>query len=372
LTFEGATLPRFEFGHLYKFIVSFGLVLVFAGIALPWFVFQASNALKLKSVDLLTFTDVAQNALAVRQAQLSWIVNWYPLASILLAAIGLLSVGYGFSKWRSRQLVYDEKENIQRDMDRVNYTRMSATELEVKLEREAIVENDLQEQLGPDSEAAAALDEDDDEEESRDGDTLPIPEPRHNNPSELTELTELNGPDLEDSEFRNATRPLHRAIAEVTSQIANVASLAFEGTHRVELGVRLAARHGDRGFFADLLLVSNFLSVPSIAMEVSYSKGIKSLSIGLADKLIRFGALSIGEGPGARIRGVLVLVVDGDLTIREFERISKQWREANSLLRIPVSGVVVSRSKLDYVIPSEFAVAVHSAQDFPESLWSIR
>lgn len=105
-------IPRFDFGHFFKFLSSVGLALLVAAVAAPWLFATASGLLTISQDDLSGLTPVARAVILDRQQAIRDVQAWLPLACVLLAAIGLALLIWGLVGWRKRQKVSDDAEDV--------------------------------------------------------------------------------------------------------------------------------------------------------------------------------------------------------------------------------------------------------------------
>lgn len=130
-------LPKFEYGHLYKFAVSLGLLMVALGLALPWLVLRESGSLLIPESELDALTPRARRVLLNKQGDQEWIAGNYRYASIGLVVTGLAVGSFGFVKWARRQSVADEIEDTQRDTAQAQLRQLTPSETSERLDQES-------------------------------------------------------------------------------------------------------------------------------------------------------------------------------------------------------------------------------------------
>lgn len=99
---------KFDFGDLYKFIVSAGLALVGMSILAVWLIFKEPFDLNIKESELLLLTPAAQGVIAYRQHVVGFLVSFSIWAIPLTAFSGLLLSGWGLRKWKQQQSIVDQ------------------------------------------------------------------------------------------------------------------------------------------------------------------------------------------------------------------------------------------------------------------------
>lgn len=338
-------MPRVEFGHLYKFLVSLGLALIFAGIALPWFVIQASEGSAVPQDVFDSLVQSSQRLVSTRHSQLEWILTWYPIASVTLVGLGAWATIFGLLRWRGRQAVFDENENIMRDIAKYNYSKMTAEE---------IAESRI-------DEATAGL------EESSEA-------PPANNPSDEgvvhTQPADQDNEDHRSSEY-NANQLIKLAlqshaqlIEEAETQVFELLRFGFGNTHRFESHVKIGGSMGSTS--VDALLVPKDTSMRAIAIDVVVFGGTATQSSRLRDQMTRFASAAQPYGPSAGSLSLCqILVVEKPMSSPITAQLVMRRRAINEVLKTPVYAVVVDRERLSSVPPTQFRDAIVSAVNDP-------
>lgn len=128
-------MPRIDFGHFYRFLVSAGLFIVAAGLALAWFVVrELTNALPTQT-QYDNVADVARDLVDTRLEHLRFASVVYPWISAVAVGGGLAIAVFGFLAWRKRQKVSDEREDLKLKRDRL-LDSASQREIEAKQDQE--------------------------------------------------------------------------------------------------------------------------------------------------------------------------------------------------------------------------------------------
>lgn len=99
---------KFDFGDLYKFVVSAGLALVGMSILSVWLIFKEPFDLNVKESELLLLTPVAQDVIKYRQHVVGVLVGFSIWGIPFTAVAGLLLSGWGLRKWKQQQSIVDQ------------------------------------------------------------------------------------------------------------------------------------------------------------------------------------------------------------------------------------------------------------------------
>ncbi|AOO64804.1 hypothetical protein [Sulfurospirillum halorespirans] len=127
---------KFEFGDLYKFIVSLGVVLVTLSIIVPWLFLKESFDLFRTQQYLETITEVAKIVIIERQNTTAFIIKYIPFFSITTALIGILLMLYGLIKWYQNQLLIDEQNRLELEIKKQSFRDATKDEIENPIENE--------------------------------------------------------------------------------------------------------------------------------------------------------------------------------------------------------------------------------------------
>ncbi|WP_139834233.1 hypothetical protein [Pseudomonas sp. B11(2017)] len=104
---------KFEFGDLYKFIVSLGVVIISISVLVPWLFLKEPFDLYKSETDLKSVTSVAHAAILGRQEAVAFIVKFIPWFSVTGCICGLIFVFAGLKKWHANQLLLDEQTKVE-------------------------------------------------------------------------------------------------------------------------------------------------------------------------------------------------------------------------------------------------------------------
>ena len=134
-------MPRVDFGHYYKFLVSLGLILVGAAFVVPWLLLRESDTLVISRQRLAELTASAQGTIENKQRTLALFEGLAFVLPVLLVE-GVFLIILGLRQWRERQKVLDQTEDAHLESE---IRQLTPTELDDKLDR------DTEEQNPPDS-----------------------------------------------------------------------------------------------------------------------------------------------------------------------------------------------------------------------------
>lgn len=126
---------KFEFGDLYKFIVSLGVILLTLSILGPWLFLREPFDLQIKAADLTELTETAQKTIARRQEIVLIATKVWPWLSPICALTGLILIVIGIRSWRQNQKHLDEKTAAETEL--AKHQLRSATAQEIEANRQA-------------------------------------------------------------------------------------------------------------------------------------------------------------------------------------------------------------------------------------------
>jgi hypothetical protein len=122
---------KFEFGDLYKFVVSLGVVLVSLSILAPWLFFKEPFDLFKTQTELAGVTEVARKAILRRQESIAFILRFIPWFSAVGCISGVAVVCVGLRKWQANQTLLDEQAKIEVELKK--HSLRDATKDEIAL-----------------------------------------------------------------------------------------------------------------------------------------------------------------------------------------------------------------------------------------------
>ncbi len=122
---------KFEFGDLYKFTVSLGVVIISISVLVPWLFLKESFDLYKSEADLKSVTTVAHEAILGRQEAVAFIVKFIPWFTVIGCICGSIFVYVGLKKWHANQLLLDEQTKV--DVELKKQSLRDATKDEMAL-----------------------------------------------------------------------------------------------------------------------------------------------------------------------------------------------------------------------------------------------
>ncbi|MCC2313476.1 hypothetical protein [Cellulomonas xiejunii] len=343
-------MPRFEFGPLYKFFTSAGLVLIIAAIALPWAILRESSVLLISQQEMDGLTPVAQAVIETKQVQSEGLVHFYPWLSGALLAAGVFLLVYGLIKWSKRQKVVDEKEDNEVLLQRRGLEPLNSDEIDHRRNIE-VAESIAAEQEAT-SEAGSTVDVDKAPASERDTAAGP-----HSSISTepVANLMTMSATRSSDVLRHLETRSTYTAVER---QLLNKLSAAFSPTHDVAHGVKMSARSD---VTADLVALSpENSSEPDYVFELKYFAGAVLIALVLK-ALSQIRAMTNSMTPAndpTAVVGVAIVVVE------EPEAFARLCRLLPEIQRVPAragprSGVLpILRSELASLEPRMLRRAV--------------
>lgn len=130
-----------EYSDLYKFIVSFGLILIAFAILLPWLFLRESFDSLVSASDIANLTPTAQTLITHRQNVALWIVQNIVWVSAIPASLGSVSLVGGLFLWQRKQKLTDTKDELETEKLRLEVKSMLPEQIAVKLIQEAASES---------------------------------------------------------------------------------------------------------------------------------------------------------------------------------------------------------------------------------------
>ncbi|ELD3251389.1 hypothetical protein KC248_16445 [Klebsiella michiganensis] len=127
---------KFEFGDLYRFIVSLGIFLISSAFVFPWLFLKEKLDLN-NGISCIT-ENIDCDVLSIKKEILYWILKSIPFFSIVFFLLGIVVVIYGLVKWRKNQLLLDEQIRIEHDLKQASVRVSTEDEIIDKLEKEII------------------------------------------------------------------------------------------------------------------------------------------------------------------------------------------------------------------------------------------
>jgi hypothetical protein len=298
-------MPRIDFGHFYRFLVSAGLFVVAGALVLPWFVLREITADGLAAPQ--NPSPVAESLANSRLEHLSWIVAIYPWVSLVGIAFGVFLVVLGLVRWKRRQDVADKREDIKLGREKLVYDAATKEQRAVKDEVESAEVN---------AEELAAPEE---------------------------PVLDMSASEASDKPVAEPTKPPLTAqlLREVEDGVLAAITAALGGLYRVETHVRFKTPQGP--VFLDAVASPSDASLPTVAIEIKFSR-VGFSAMRLSEALLTL-ARAIGDRRGhPRVVGLLICVIDETGEPRFARRTTQSVERARAdaeALGIPASVVTV-------------------------------
>jgi hypothetical protein len=284
-------VPQVEYGHLDKFVISIGLVLIGSAAAIHWAVLRETGPLTVTTDELAELTDVARAVLLERQDQLATITHWYQPFCVLLVLIGLACVVVGLLRWRPQQARADRLAQAEAEKRFRELEEASAEVRERKTRHEAARAQAQERPTARDLRARQAY------------------------PPASAHLGAAEG-GAPASARPEGGAALVAAYREVESELARALKAALQPEFLVREHVLVPGPDGSaRVGIADLVAVSTSVQHPDLVVELRYAPSRTSLprvrheAAGAADRLARLLARSQPDRP---TQPVAVVVQDGE------------------------------------------------------------
>lgn len=138
---------KFDFGDLYKFIVSAGLALIGMSILSVWLIFKEPFDLNIKESELLLLTPAAQEVIKYRQHVVGLLVSFSIWGIPITAITGFCLSVWGLRKWKQQQSIVDQLAEL--GLQEKKFSIRPKTEDEIALSDQSGVVNDNIEDVTP-------------------------------------------------------------------------------------------------------------------------------------------------------------------------------------------------------------------------------
>lgn len=129
---------KFEFGDLYKFIVSLGMFLVSSAFVVPWLFLKEKFDFPLVSDVLCKDAELSCKIINMKKTLVYYILSLTPWISTTFFLTGGIVIVYGIRKWKANQLLLDEQAKIEFDIKKASFRSSTDDEIIIKQEQEII------------------------------------------------------------------------------------------------------------------------------------------------------------------------------------------------------------------------------------------
>jgi hypothetical protein len=123
---------KFEFGDLYKFTVSLGVVLITLSIMAPWLFLKEPFDLFRPEAQINALSEVAKAAVVKRQNTVSFIVEFIPWFSSVGSLVGFIFICLGLKNWHRNQIHIDEQTRLDVEIKKQSLRDATKDEIEEK------------------------------------------------------------------------------------------------------------------------------------------------------------------------------------------------------------------------------------------------
>ncbi len=122
---------KFEFGDLYRFVVSLGVVLISLSILVPWLFLKEPFDLFKTKEELEAITDIARSAILSRQQSIDWVLRFIPWFSAVGTACGIGFIYLGLKRWHTNQVLLDEQTKLEVELKKQSLRDATKDEIAV-------------------------------------------------------------------------------------------------------------------------------------------------------------------------------------------------------------------------------------------------
>jgi len=117
-------MTKLEYGDLYKFLASLGIVLISLALLVPWLLVRESFGGLLTPSDVSQLTPMGQALLHYRQQLAVWFLRSVWCISPVLAVSGTAALVLGILPWVRRQRIADEREQAEAGKANLEYEKL--------------------------------------------------------------------------------------------------------------------------------------------------------------------------------------------------------------------------------------------------------
>lgn len=332
-------MAQLEFGQLYKFVVSLGLVLMGAAIVGPWAILRDEGALMVSEAELSGLTPLAREVLEAKQLHASRIVEWYPWVALAVFITGALLTIWGLRKWKPRQTVADKREDVGLATEERQLEPLTPDETAQRLEEEVTAA----EAGSYESEASST--------------------PAGEDPAEPGESPSESGAPI--SEDHSARRDrIRRTYEEVESLATSCIRAALPTFEAIQAGVKIVGEDGrDLGRADVVALASPGSREPSLVFEIKLTNS-RNAARQTEAALLSAAGFAVALHPEAV--GVALLVVDDEEEQRRaVDRVQSTLERQRHVLNARTGAVVLTIDELRSADPGSFRSRILAAVGGP-------
>lgn len=337
-------IPKLEFGQLYKFVVSLGLVLMAIAVIGPWAILRDQGALLVTREALDDLTPRAQEVLELKQHHAELIVRAYPVVALVLLVTGAVVAVWGLTQWWGRQKVADERENVDLAVQKRTLEPQTAAEQESRLDADV-------------EEAMAASAPAETEPRGRAGNEAPGTVPRTDEtdsarvssgtPTPARPAASENTAGSDYLAFRKKVRSVE---ALVSSRVAE----ALGGTHRIDTDVKVRVGEDVRGYADIVALAETDAAAWSLVIDVKFTrKPTKNIGPILNDSLLNGASVARALNRERSAALTVVVVEDGVDDERARRALARALQRIRDLSIVPVGALLISETELQELPPAQ-------------------
>lgn len=327
--------PKFEFGHLYKFIVSLGFALMTLALLGPWAILREQGALMVTEAQLEALTPRAQRVLEAKQAHAEIIMGAYPWVALAALILGAFLSVWGLRQWRPRQGIADALENAELLAVEQQLEKLTPAETERRLDAEAV---------------AAAPDAD-------------RTEPGTDSPEAPAAAAAPAGPGDAPEHLRMEDAPTIRQhiralYAEVEPLAASRLEAAFAPDRRVVTDVKVMGQ-GDRvAGEADIVAISPpTSSKPTLIFDLKLTTA-KNASRQTEAALLNAARSAIALRPHGAAAVALLIVNDEEEKAHARRGVTRTVERLHGVLGAPSGAVLLTTDELRTLAPAELRARI--------------
>lgn len=128
-------MEKLQYDSLYKFLVSFGIILIALPLAALVYLLN-SELILISQADFDALSEYSQQMIWHRDYITTCFTNIFPWFSVIFICLGVFFLGYGIYKWTSVQKNLDKKLDAEATLQTLSLMEMSTKDVDAKVEAE--------------------------------------------------------------------------------------------------------------------------------------------------------------------------------------------------------------------------------------------
>ena len=320
-------VPPVEYGTLYRFVASLGLLAVVASVAVPWLFISNTGILMITQEQLELLTQSARNVIELRQEGIALAQAGLVAFALFLFLAGISALWWSVTRWASRQHAEDKKYDIELLKAQGEFEAVDDADVAAKSTEEA---------LALASESLA--------------DHVAIPVPTQDPPESSATLYSSG----------QAVSQARESYSDAENRLLNLLREAYEPAFHITGNVR--SKSSPQGYVLDFLVDPRTegdsgpigIELKLVSRTANPANRIREAMLVLAEATEKFAVRRVytgttGESPLARTAGVVIVILamQGGASERIRARIRELVPSVNAALSRPIGVMAVSARQFD-------------------------